>query len=246
MSPKPNRLFLTFSIVLLAGVAHALAQTPEAVRQMPPPPPAQRVMFEVLDQPGCPLQVTLDPQRTSSLSGQVRLINITKVPVRTYVLVVKADPRDYVWTTFLDRKTLEPGGSKIQGFSVIYPNQNKTEKPGLYIDYVEFADGTTWGKDMFGRSKLVVEYNDGRKIALANLKELLGNTDGTAFFEEIDAQPGFGVGEAVINGNQTLRRSNFNGHGYNDIISGLLRMKTRTDEAKELARKLEQMQGPMP
>jgi hypothetical protein len=227
-------LFLVLVLVIAACSVVCLSQAPDTSKWT-------LVKFEIAVQPSSPIKLDITMQAGLSPQAMLGVRNTSKSALTALVLVVKAFPRSYIWTNLYEFHPISPGGGMTNGISIIFPDENKSEKPVVSVDYVEFADGTHWGPDTYEQAREMDRYVEGKKVAIANLKELLRETDGRDFIDPLETtgfSGGWGYGE-LLPGDRK-RRTAFS-RGYSQIIDSLLRMKTRNDEARELAKTLQAM-----
>src|SRR5688572_10332742 len=81
--------------------------------------------------------------------------------VAAYVLGVDVEPFGLNQMVIIGPKGLAAGEARIQAV----PMSNYREgsaKPAVSVDFVQFADGKTWGEDSLGTSKHVAAYLKGR------------------------------------------------------------------------------------
>jgi hypothetical protein len=93
-------------------------------------------------------------------------------------------------------KVLQPGQTEWGGFEAQAPS-TPVKSVKLVVDFVEFADGTTWGVDKYKSSEWVVGYRDGVRAEAGRLIEVKNRagTDGLIKFlgsddENTPAPPG--------------------------------------------------------
>jgi hypothetical protein len=234
MKRYPVLFLLTFFFVFAVA---SFGQTRTASTAVIP-----AVAFDIADQPDAPLAVSIETKVASAMPGApLRITNNGAATVVAYVLHIKATPRDQSHTTIFG-KGIAPAASHIQGVFIPAP-ANGSPRPVVSIDYVQFEDGRTWGDDTLGKSKNVRAYFEGRSLSLSRLKDLLAGQDDTDFMKLIDVPHSTGFGEPVFPpGQRDPHNIDYTAKGYEEIINILRRMPKRSDEAKELARKLELMQ----
>lgn len=183
-------------------------------------------LLDVGDRPAGIVVVTFKVQNNASL------------PIRGYVLVVDTGKGKRTYTTILPEKPIEPGKSASRGIGT-----GRESRLSIAVDHVLFTDGTTWGTDTYGRSKLINSYIEGRELAVTRLRELVGDADAADFLAPLKVFGSYSIGGPVSPeraGFEILQRQK----GYYDVLSSLRRMTKRKAEAQELARKLELMETP--
>ena len=236
-----QKLSLTTMLALLVVVGASAGQNTEKP-QIPMQYPL--VKFEAALQESCPLELTVIGESNHGPEATLRVRNIGTKAVRAYTIVLEADPRNYLWTTLIAPIRLESGQSHNQPVTIIYPNQNKSGLVRVMFDYIEFSDGTTWGADAFQKSKDVALYKENRAIAIVNLMGVLEDRDPTDFKLALEKQPGFYIGEPVLQADEISHKVDYGNRGYQSVVVMLQRMKTHTDETAELIKKLLAMQKP--
>ena len=165
--------------------------------------PLWSATVEVANQPGCPLKVTLYPAGSNNLERyRFEVTNISGKDISAYVIVSRSydeagKPGPYnLWA----RRELLPGTSKRllpAGAShtgrYIHPVYRVTgeQLPKLVVsvDWVLFADGTSWGPDTAGLSKKLLAAHKASEATLENLRYLLETQGPSAVIELIKQQP---------------------------------------------------------
>jgi len=198
------------------------------------------VPFEILDQSDSPLQINVDEKAGRLMSGAaLRVTNNSASNVNAFVIRIKGGGSEQNYLVFVV-KGIAPRSFHLQGASIPKVTEGE-ERPVVSIDFVHFDDGASWGADTLGRSKDVQAFLAGRALALSRLKELLSGQDDSDFMKSIDAFRSSSFGETVTSVHRAPQKMDFGMKGYEEIINILRRMSSRTDEAKDLARKLELM-----
>lgn len=129
--------------------------------------PLWSATVEVADQPDCPLKVTLHPAGSGNLERyRFEVTNVSGKDISAYVIVSRSYDEEgkpgpfKLWA----RRELLPGTSKrllrageSQMGRYIYPvyRVSGQQLPRLVVsvDWVLFADGTSWGPDTAGFSR---------------------------------------------------------------------------------------------
>lgn len=223
--------FTVVAFLALLVVAHGQENTIA-------PPTLPEIKYEILQQPGCPLGITVRGLKIlGSPSLTLKLENTSDRLIRAFVLVVEGESQKSVYISIRPGKSIEPGSFVLQGASA-----GKEKKVFLSLDYVEFADGTSWGADAMQRSGQVAAYFKGRQLAITRLKEMLNADEAAEFLNLLNILFFYTQSEraeAVLRDalkTQTLR-------GYRHVIEHLRKMRVKTEQARDLARKLELMEG---
>ena len=197
--------------------------------------------FEIREQPDSPLRLVAfkDPKRP--LPGSpITIRNDGGSVIVAFVLRVDVEPYGISHVVFLGQKGLAVGESKVQGMGM--PRLiDDTAKPAISIDYVQFADGSSWGDDALGKGKAVKDFLAGRALALSRLKELLAGQDDSDYQRTFDVFSSSSFSEPNLPTPRGPGIMDWGARGYEEIINLLRRMPRRSEEAKDLARKLEIM-----
>ena len=234
---KPISFVVTAVALTLSAAALSLGQTRTAATAVMP-----SVTVEIAEQPDSPLNLSIDEKLAPQMMGApLKLTNTSASSVSAFVLLIKTGKYEESDMVFV-LKGIAPAAYHIQGVSM----QGMPQAAGnrvVSVDYVQFDDGRSWGADSLGKAKSVHAYLDARALAISRLKELLAGQDDTDFMRAIDIFRSSSYSENVpLAGRQPRPGTDFTAKGYEDILSILRRMPKRSDEAKELARKLELMQ----
>ena len=197
--------------------------------------------YEVVNQPDCPLNLSIFERMASRMSAApLTVTNNDPSTVTAFVLHVNGGPRrDRSYLVLSAGKGIASGAVRNVAVSVRTDPENSV-KPVISLDYVQFADGKTWGADSLGRSADVKAFVKGYDLAMSHLKTLLAGQDDADFMKALE-RVGYGTYSEPVPSRHTM---DFAARGYETIINGLRRMSKRADEAKDLARKLELMQPP--
>lgn len=203
------------------------------------PQPPEVTTVDISIQEGCPVKASYAESKSTRIP--VLLINIENLDtraVRGYVVVTSTEKGKHVSTTLYPGDALKAGGSDKRGFSAYGGTRFE-----LMIDYVLFEDGTSWGADAYGRSRLIASFLEGRELAEKRLENLISEADHAVFLPKTRGLASVTMGEMGDNlkpVNEASQRRN----GYDNLLFRLRGMQTRNAEARELARKLEVMQYP--
>ncbi|HEX8737986.1 MAG TPA: hypothetical protein VF721_21820 [Pyrinomonadaceae bacterium] len=202
------------------------------------------VKVKILEQKDCPIQITVINVDNSALSAQnivYSLQNISNKPIRAYTLLGNGKNDGKVVTNSFAIKLFQPSEYEYDDFFV----EREIAKEGtifLSIDYVEFEDGSSWGKDREKKSKEIAGEREGRKAAIRHLKDLIKNQNangenGIKTFLKQDVKE---ISVDVPDTNQPDEwKRGFRG-GYKGVISILQRIKEQ--EIESLAKKLDEME----
>ena len=229
---------LTFtSLVFIFSLAGMLSGQTQRI-PMPSPPQAA---IEIVEQPGSPLKFSVDEQAAARFGpvAALKVTNVGKQSVRAFIIRIDDGPGHYAIEFLL--QPLEPGADRME----IIPTFSNAKREGtrqVSFDAMEFADGTAWGADTVGKAKKITDFYRGRNIAIAKLKELIGDQDPRDFMMTIEAFRSSSFGGQISNPDPREENVDYAVRGYEQIISLLRTSPRRPDEAKEFARKLELMQ----
>jgi hypothetical protein len=179
---KSKKFFILFVIVmgLNSALAVVLLRTTFSQTQRPDYSLQQPVKVEVLDQKDCPLRVSVDYVDNSALSFQninFSLQNISTKSVRAYTLLGDGKRSGKVVTNFFFTTLFHTLEINTNSFAVERQNITEDETVLLSVDYVEFADGSSWGGDTQAKSIEIAGQRDGVKAAIRRAKNALMNQD---------------------------------------------------------------------
>ncbi|MGI8670485.1 MAG: hypothetical protein ACR2J3_11685 [Aridibacter sp.] len=161
-------LFLLLNLALSGfPTIKVFGQTPQISDQYP-------IVAEILSQPESPLQLAiLDINNTNKLYQEISysIENISNKEIFAYVILSS------------DEKGISGSGASFpRSFSAkeitpsSYIEQRTNLKPNpkiiFSVDYVEFVDGTSWGKDSQNRSILISAFKIGRRKGFERVKKL--------------------------------------------------------------------------
>lgn len=161
----------TFLAVVLLRVSFAQTQNNDFSSQHP-------VKVETLRQKGCPLKIMIVNVDNSGLSYQninYSLQNLSDKPIRAYTLLGDGKGNGKIITNFLSVELFQPNKNEFDSFPVERETIKENETVFLSIDYVEFADGSSWGSDSQGKSKEIAGQREGAKAAIQQLKNSIKN-----------------------------------------------------------------------
>lgn len=187
----------------------------------------------IADQPDCPLRISTDGVPTRAPVPIIKLTNAGDRPIRAYVLISD----EMTSTAMRPEQPIEPGKFVFQSAHYI-----RDAKQPLTVDYVEYTDGSSWGSDKAGRSKIIAEYFAGRELAVKRLHELLGTADPTDFLNALHVFGAYTLSAPTSPPRPSSMDSSQRLRGYRNVIESLRKMSKRTEEGQDLARKLELME----
>jgi hypothetical protein len=239
---KKSLFIFSFVFGALLG-SFAFGQEPAA------PAPEQRVVtsnllvpgpmpvdIDIREQPDAPIHLSVDESIKGRLPGTpIKVRNDSGSVVAAFVLRADFEPFGLNEMVIIGPKGLAAGEARLQGLAVSSYREG-SPKPVVSVDYVQFADGTSWGEDSLGRSKDVTEYLKGRNEALARVKEMLAGQDATDVNRAFDVYSSSSFGEPrVLPGGRAPRYVDYYVRGYEEVINILQRLPRNTELGKDLA-----------
>lgn len=81
-----------------------------------------------------------------------------------------------------------PGQIKQDSFAEARANIRADSKLDLSLDYVEFGDGSSWGKDSQLQSEYILGMSEGQRIALKQINDFLVQQNKDAIFKLLQQQ----------------------------------------------------------
>lgn len=235
---------LGFVFVMLANlcltiflIQNILAQTSDDKFKDQPP-----IIAKVLKQNESPLFITLidvDNSNPNYQSVNYTVQNITNKPIRAFTLTGISKSTGKIITRYLTVKLFQP--TELDNGEIIVERENikLNEVLALSIDYVEFEDGSSWGKDYYQQSEKIVGERAGRKEVIRKLKDLVTSNDLAALSAFLD-QDLSNIIVPETNSNQTdIWQKGFQ-FGYKSTIFSLQRIEKQN--IKELSSKLNEME----
>jgi len=252
-----NRFLFIFGVVYVtvALCAGASAQQPTAPQrpapqprittatatmgvQLPLPP---AVEVDIRDQPDSPIHIAMDEAVKGRMPGTpLKVRNDSSSTVAAYVLRVDVEPFGLSQMVILGTKGLAVSDARVQAL----PMSNYREgsaKPVVSVDYVQFADGTTWGEDSLGRSKHVAAYLKGRNDAIARVQEMLVGQDATEINGMFERFGSASFAEPNLPAGRPQRYIDWSVRGFEEVVNVLRRMPRNTELGRDLAKRLEAM-----
>ena len=200
--------------------------------------------FDIRNQPDSPLRLFIDRQLPRP-GSPVTVRNEGVATVAAFVLRVDVEPYGMNKMVILGPRGLGVGQSVVEGLATRVLDE-KAPKPVVSVDYVQFADGQTWGEDSLRKGKDASAYLQGRALAMSRLEKLLAGQDDSEVKKMFDVFGGSSIAEPnmPIPGRPS-RDIDYSVRGYEEVIRLLRGTPRNSDQAKDLARKLELM-GPSP
>ena len=170
-----RRRALIVSIVVLSMMAFL----PDSLLAQESNKPAQEFDgIDVSQAPDCPLRIVDRYSRGRGLYAY-RMLNTGKKVIRGYVLVWDGDrPPNIRFAAIFSRDDLFRPGTYQWGEEMIEGNYVPNDGvSSIKIDYVAFADGSSWGPNKEQRSVGIDGAIEGRRAAISDLKDLATRND---------------------------------------------------------------------
>ena len=149
-----------------------------------PIPPAVEV--DIREQPESPIHLAVDDAVKGRLPGTpLKVRNDSGSVVAAFVLRVDVEPFGLGQMVIAGPKGLPVGDARTHGLSMMNYREGAA-KPVVSVDFVQFADGRSWGEDSLGKSKNIAAYLKGRGDALSRLQELLAGQDASEIYKALE------------------------------------------------------------
>lgn len=153
--------------------------------------PAKIPVLSIKEQPDVPLRISpinSDLTDTTAPELQFELINTSNKPIRAYVIEQydeRGRAREVTSAHFVfPDLMLQSGRSTMDGISC---STNTDEQITLSVDFVEFADGTTWGVDKHKYGEKIAGFHAGAFAATDKLIKVLDTHGQFAVMDAIKA-----------------------------------------------------------
>lgn len=205
--------------------------------QLPLPPP---IDVEIREQLNGPVKLVRN-ERIRSMPGLGLEVRNEGVTVAAG-LVIRVDAEPYGMNSLVayGPKGLGPGESKMNSVGMAgLPDQSK--RPQVYIDFVLFVDGSSWGDDTLGRSKDLREFVEGRNLAMTRLEQLLAGRSDAEIKQALNVFGASSFSAPNLPTGRPAREIDFSARGYESIVMILRRMPRSVELGQDLARELELM-----
>jgi len=215
-------------------------RTATAMMAVPLPlPPAVEVEIKV--QADSPINLTVDDAIKGRLPGTpLKVRNDGGSVVAAFVLRVDVEPFGLAQMVIVGPKGLGVGDARTHGLSMMNYREGSA-RPTVSVDFVQFADGKTWGEDSLGKSKHIAAYLKGRGDALARLQELLAGQDGSEIYKALETFSSASFAEPNLPAGRPPRYIDYSARGYEEVINILRRMPRNTELGRDLANRLESL-----
>jgi len=195
--------------------------------------------IDIREQADSPIHLTVDETIKGRMPGTpLKVRNDSSSIVAAYVLRVDVEPYGLNQMVILGSKGLAVGDARVQALPM--PNYRGAAKTVVADDYVQFADGTSWGEDSIGKGKDVAAYLKGRSAALARMQEMLAGQDAADINRAFDVFSSSSFSEPnLLPAGRPPRYVDYYVRGYEEVINILRRMPRSTDLGRDLANRLE-------
>jgi hypothetical protein len=184
LSKRTYLIAFTFVMLLNSLLAVFLFRTVLAqnsgsnLRNQPP------VIAEVVRQTDNPLLITVMNVDNSNPNYQLvnyTVQNMSNKPVKGFVIWGDGKNTGQISTNFFPTKFFQIGASYTEELYIDRENIKRQKNfpflINLSVDYVEFDDGSFWGKDTQGQSEHIAGAFTGAEIATEQLKGLIANQE---------------------------------------------------------------------
>lgn len=178
---KSKKYFLLFVLVMLINILLTFSLIHVSFGQTKKDDFSfqQPIKTAVMEQKDSPLRIIVVSVDSSPVSYQdivFSLQNVTDKPVRAYTLIGNGKKGSgKIITNYSVANRFLAGESVIKNLDIERSEITDGEVILLSVDYVEFEDGSSWGSDSTGNSKLIAGQREGTKAAISQLKNLSRN-----------------------------------------------------------------------
>jgi len=203
----------------------------------------QPIIAGVVSQDGSPLQITV--VNVDNSAPDYQLVNFTvqntgNKSVRGYVIEGANKNTGKIITNFFPAKLFQATVTFTEELLIERENIKSDKTLSLSIDYVEFEDGSSWGKDTQSQSENIAGGRVGAEAAVEQLKKLVEKRDSaalTALLKNNLAELEVSLPET--SGNKSEKWKSGFRSGYKSIISFLKVHRDKGDN--ELLERLEEV-----
>ena len=183
------------------------------------------VVVRALSQPKSPLQITVTDIDNSHPSYQKVLIavrNSGEKSVRAYVVLVETKSGGKALMTSFSTRIFQHNQVEPEEFLEERANIKSNDPISLTIDYVQFTDGTSWGKNTQEKSLEISGILEGRRTAIQHLKQLLVEKDEVSIANLLNQEPSKIVIESSDPAKPLTWQKGFQ-RGYKSVVSAVRR-----------------------
>ncbi|MDQ3633024.1 MAG: hypothetical protein M3405_00735 [Acidobacteriota bacterium] len=171
---RQRKYLICFVTILLLNIGLSVVSSNKVFGQTPQISDQQPISAEVLGQPDSPLRLAIiNVNNTQKTYQEIHysIENTSDKEIFAYVILtsykgVIGDTSARIPLSFPVGKLTEH--SHFEQRANLKPDSAIT----FWVDYVEFTDGTSWGKDSQGRSKLILAVRIGQQKGFEQVKKL--------------------------------------------------------------------------
>lgn len=203
----------------------------------------QPIITEVANQDNNPLRITVvnvDNSNPEYQQVNFTVQNIGSKSIRGYVIEGGNKNTGKIITNFFPTRLFQSTASFTEELLVERENVKSNKTLSLSVDYVEFEDGSFWGKDTYGQSENIAGAVTGVETTVEQLKKLVEKGDAstlTTLLKNDLAQIEVSLPETFRNKSEKWK-AGFRS-GYKSIISFLKNHRNEADSV--LLEKLEEV-----
>lgn len=138
------------------------------------------ISADVITQKDCPILISVFNTENSDRTFQTvnySIQNVSQKPILSYTLVGNGKGVGKIITSSYISKLFQPQAVNFEQFYEERANIRPESKLSLSIDYVLFADGSSWGEDERKTSEQIIQYIAGRKAAVEYFRKLIEKND---------------------------------------------------------------------
>jgi hypothetical protein len=231
-------------LISLAIVAATLASVAFGQSPMVAPPSRAEMAVEVAEQANCPLKLSI-----KVLDGPMPVIDfepstLSNKSIIGYIIVGSGETKKTIVGTARPGDPVERDTKSWPGGMVMHDQKHVI----VFVDYVEFADGSSWGEDAYKQSGRIKQFVRSWSLGMERLREIVKTYEDPEFFIHRGMISGRTSWSGPVMPNADMPRlpPGFDDAGYDTILRNLRLHVKRDDEAQEIARKLELMRMPAP
>jgi hypothetical protein len=148
----------------------------------------KNIPVEVVQQSNNPLMITpvaVEEWQADARTFRYAVKNFSDKKVEAFAVSRRSEAGDLMdMVTFIS--PLAAGDAVESGVNVLKADMGPEFKIVLAVDYVLYADGTSWGKDSRKESLFISAYPEGQKKALAEVKALIDTLNEAALSQLLD------------------------------------------------------------
>ena len=199
-------------------------------------------VVDIEDQPECPIRLSVKSLQGDFAHIEVYMEVVSEKAIIGFAAIQDSDTRPNVFGNVSPATPFEKGRTPV-------PVSGVPLGSGRYVirvDFVRFADGTTWGKDELQQSKSINDFLEGWELVSQRLREIASAYPNPEFFIGLSThvRPGWSGRLNKDGDHLTAAKLPMKNMAYDSVLNTLRRHSTRDAEAQEIARKLELMRTP--